>query len=214
MSKKHFIFDFETLSTDVFNGVMIDCAVLIFDWERFISDKPYSFKELEGLAKKYKLSVKDQRETHGYKVMKSTVEWWKEQSKEAQKLLVPSKDDLTCEEFCVNILKYLKKYGPIEYWWSRSNIFDPIMLARIMRDTGHFETGMDKELRHWKVRDTRTWIDAKLDFPSENGFMPISDESYWNKTFVHHDSIHDVVADVLRLQTIARLENDLEGTIK
>jgi hypothetical protein len=62
----------------------------------------------------------------------------------------------------------------------------------------------------WPVRDTRTWIDAKLNFPKQNGFVPLSDEEYWNKTFVKHDSRYDIAADILRLQTIARLENDME----
>ena len=43
-----------------------------------------------------------------------------------------------------------------------------------------------------------------------NSFCPISDESKWNKIFQQHDSTHDIAADVLRLQTLTRLDNDME----
>ena len=64
----------------------------------------------------------------------------------------------------------------------------------------------------WKVRDVRTFIDAKFDFSTRSGFVPLADEKYWNEAFVAHDSTHDVAADVLRLQAIYRAENDLEQT--
>ena len=60
--------------------------------------------------------------------------------------------------------------------------------------------------------DSINYIDAKLDFKVKNNIIPLADEEYWNKTFVAHNSSHDVAADILRLQTIYRLENDLEQT--
>jgi hypothetical protein len=69
---------------------------------------------------------------------------------------------------------------------------------------------MDESLKFWKIRDTRTFIDAKLDFPKENGFVPIKDEALWKKHFKLHNSSWDILADVLRLQAIVRAENDLE----
>ena len=112
-----------------------------------------------------------------------------------------------------NFINYLKAAGKINYWWSRSNTFDPIILQRWAKAAGrHAE--IEELLKFWSVRDTRTWIDAKLDFPKKNGFCPVTDEEYWNKTFVQHDSRFDIAADILRLQTIARLENDMEQTAR
>ena len=71
---------------------------------------------------------------------------------------------------------------------------------------------MNEYLKFWKVRDVRTFIDAKFDFSTRSGFVPLADEKYWNEAFVAHDSTHDVAADVLRLQAIYRAENDLEQT--
>jgi hypothetical protein len=65
-------------------------------------------------------------------------------------------------------------------------------------------------LPHWKLRDTRTFIDAKLDFPKVNSFVPVQDEEFWNKVFQAHDSSWDILADILRIQAILRAEQDLE----
>ena len=56
----------------------------------------------------------------------------------------------------------------------------------------------------------RTYIDAKFNFETQNGFCPVSDTSTWDRNFKKHDSSWDVLADVLRLQAIVRAENDLE----
>jgi hypothetical protein len=71
-------------------------------------------------------------------------------------------------------------------------------------------TAITDNLNPWLVRDTRTYIDAKFDFPKINGFVPVADEKYWAVTFVKHDSRFDIAADVLRLQAIIRAENDLD----
>ena len=33
---------------------------------------------------------------------------------------------------------------------------------------------------------------------------------YWEEAFVPHDSVHDIFADIMRLQTTHRAENDLK----
>jgi hypothetical protein len=73
-------------------------------------------------------------------------------------------------------------------------------------------TAFDNVLKFWKVRDVRTHIDAKFNYTTRSGFVPVADEDYWNKAFIAHDSTHDVAADILRLQAIHRAENDLEQT--
>jgi hypothetical protein len=109
--------------------------------------------------------------------------------------------------------------GPPDYlggkklrrWWSRSNTFDHVIILRLAEYAGR-RAEVESALEFWRVRDTRTFIDAKLDFPKINGFIPVKDESYWAKAFVQHSSKHDIAADVLRMQTITRLEHDLEQT--
>jgi len=210
--RQDFIIDFETIGQNVMRVPIVDAAYVAFDWDRFGSN-PYSFEELTALVKTDKFSVQDQVTRAGRSFKKSDLQWWENQSVEAKAKLAPSKNDLTIEQFSVNILKYLRDIGKIDYWWSRGNTFDPVLLERVMTELDqHYLMG--EYLRWWRVRDIRTYIDAKFNFSTKNGFVPLADEKYWKETFVAHDSTHDVAADILRLQTIYRAENDLEQTTR
>ena len=80
-----------------------------------------------------------------------------------------------------------------------------------MMSTGNNDA-LNRALKFYTVRDVRTHIDAKFDYSTKSGFVPVADEEYWKKAFIAHDSTHDVAADILRLQAIHRAENDLEQT--
>ena len=205
--KQDFIIDFETIGQNAMKCPIVDAAYVVFDWDRFNSD-PYSFLELTSLVKTDKFDVNDQV-NNGCSFGKDDLAWWQRQSSEAKANLKPSENDLTIEEFSVNIFKYLREVGKVEYWWSRGNTFDPVLLERVMNKLDQHLL-MNEYLRWWRVRDIRTWIDAKFDFSTKNGFIPIADVEYWENTFIGHDSTHDVAADVLRLQAIHRAENELE----
>ena len=202
------ILDYETMGQDVATCPAIDCSVFVFDWDRFLND-PYTFEELTQTITRFKLSVKDQVSNYGYKISQKTVQFWEQQSPEVRANIAPKKDDLTLEEFCDKFIALLSNSPKIEYWWSRANVFDPLILWKAMQNTGK-NYSCDEYLKFWRVRDTRTFIDAKFNFTTKNGFVPVSDVDYWNKAFKEHDSVHDVAADVMRLQAIHRAENDLE----
>jgi hypothetical protein len=204
---KHVIIDCETLGQPVENCAVIDFSFMTVDYDRFLSD-PYTTDDIK-LVKKFKLSVKDQVDNYGWKVYKDTVEFWQQLPKAVRKNILPKETDLTIPEFINQLCSYMNEQGKIDYWWSRSNTFDPVILARIFdAEKKHF---LFKEyFPFWKVRDIRTYIDAKLDFPKKNAFIPIKDEEHWKKVFIEHDSSWDVLADVLRMQAIVRAENDLE----
>ena len=204
---KHCFIDCETLGQPVQNCAVIDFSFIVVDTEKFVSSNPYTTRDVS-LVKKFKLSVKDQVDNYGWMVYKDTVEFWQSLPNEARKNIVPKKDDLTVKEFITQLASYLNDFGKIDYWWSRSNTFDPVILARIF-DAEEKHEMFKQYFPHWKVRDIRTYIDAKLDFPKKNGFIPVDDEEHWAKVFVEHDSAWDVLADVLRMQKIVRVENDL-----
>lgn len=207
----HFILDYETMGQNVFSLPFVDCSVLVFDWDRFTSN-PYTFEELIESAKKYKVSVEDQVNNYGAKVERGTVKFWSEQEKEVRIKISPKPDDLTVKQFYEQLIDYLDDFNDIEYWWSRSNTFDPLILQRYAQLIGKkTDEQISKKLNYWTIRDTRTYIDAKSGFNRKmNSFCPISDEAKWNKIFKKHDSTHDIAADVLRLQTLTRLDNDME----
>ena len=188
---------------------MLDCSYLAIDWDRFTSDNPYTFEELIDLAQKDKIDIVSQVKEYEAKYKQRDVEWWMSQSEDAKKVLKPSESDIRVEAFLENFIRYLRGVGNIDYWWSRSNTFDPIILVRYARLVGRDEEINDL-LKFWRIRDTRTFIDAKLNFPKDNSFIPIKDVDLWNEKFKKHDSSWDIAADVLRMQAISRAENDLE----
>jgi hypothetical protein len=207
-SRKDFIFDLETIGANVHVCPVVDMSYATFEWDRFGQD-PYTFEELiTDTVKTVKLSVNDQMANYNCSFKRGDVEWWEKLPEHARQKLKPTTNDLTVSEFCDSILEYLREQVNIDYWWSRGNTFDPIILWRLMNKE---QTSLlDQYLKYYKVRDIRTHIDAKFDYTTRSGFVPVADEKYWNQAFVAHDSIHDVAADILRLQAIFRAESDLE----
>ena len=203
----HLIIDFETMGKDAGKCAVIDCSVMVFDFDRFLTN-PYTITSISQ-AKRFKLSVTDQVKNYGFDIDKSTLQFWEEQSPEVRANIAPKKSDLTVKEFVKQFHEFLIESPKVDYWWSRSNTFDPIILSRLFAAEGKL-LHLDEYLKYWRVRDTRTFIDAKLNFPKENSFSPLVDSDKWNKVFKKHDSSWDILADVLRLQQIYRAENDLE----
>jgi hypothetical protein len=195
------------MGKDAGKCAVIDCSVMVFDFDRFLTN-PYTIESIS-YAKRFKLSVTDQVKNYGFEIDKSTLQFWEEQSPEVRANIAPKKSDLTVKEFVKQFHEFLIESPKIDYWWSRSNTFDPIILSRLFAAEGKL-LHLDEYLKYWRVRDTRTFIDAKLNFPKENSFSPLVDSDKWNKVFKKHDSSWDILADVLRLQQIYRAENDLE----
>ena len=205
---KHLFLDFETFGKDAGSCAAIDCSFFVADTDKMLSDKPYTCRDITGV-KCLKLSVKDQVANCGFQIEQDTVTFWEQQNETVRKRIAPKPDDMNVSEFCKGVFDYLIESGKIDYWWSRSNSFDPIILWRLMKAAGK-EALINEYLKFWRLRDIRTFIDAKFNFSTKNGFCPIADEEFWNKVFMEHDSRWDVLADVLRFQTILRVENDLE----
>jgi len=203
MSRKHLIIDFETMGIDIHSCAVIDMSAMVFDWDRFQTNKPYNFDSISE-CKKFKLNVQQQVKEHDFTIDQSTLEFWAEQPKNVRKNISPKPDDLSVDEFCDEFLEFLIPHGKISCWWSRSNTFDPIILWRLFDAAGKLPK-IHEYLPHYVLRDTRTWIDAKLNFPKKNGFAPVNKEE-WDKHFKHHDSSWDILADVLRMQFIERVE--------
>lgn len=209
------MFDYETLSQNVVtNGpVIVNSAYFMFDWNRF-TYYPYTFDELISDIKFDKMNISDQVKRFHFEISQDTMNFWKGLPPKVQLQLKPDPIDITIEEHLKNINEYLDKTN-IYRWWSRANVFDPIILERLRRikdDQASHE--IDKKLSFWDVRDTRTFIDTKFDMKNtKNAFIPISDTDKWNELFEEHNAIHDVAADILRMQAIVRAENNLDEVI-
>lgn len=195
------------MGQSVIRAAAVNLAYTVFDWDRFASDDPYTYDELLEGVQFVKFDVAKQVKD-GYVIEKSSIdEFWSKMPPEVKKQIQPSDQDLTYGEACDTILEYLDV--KVEYWWSRSNTFDPIFLWRIFEDSGNLDK-LHQKLKFWRVRDVRTFIDAVTDFElNRNGFVPI-EKSEWDKKFVAHDPKHDIVGDILRLQKIVQLQNGTE----
>ena len=207
MARWHLNHDFETMGQSVTKVALVNLAYIVFDWDRFTAD-PYTYDELLSEVEFVKFDVKKQIKD-GYIIEKSSIEeFWSKMPLEVKKQIQPSKEDLTYDQVCDKITQSLENVK-IDYWWSRSNTFDPILLWRIFEDSGRIDE-MHKKLKFWKVRDIRTYIDACSDFQlNRNGFIPIAKEE-WDAKFIAHDPKHDIVGDVLRLQKIVQLQSGTE----
>jgi len=205
---KWLVIDFETMGTDSVKCAAVDLSAIVVDTDKFVSSQPYTLRDVANV-KRWKLSVADQVQNYGFEIEPETVAWWQSQDAEVRAKVKPLKTDLTVPQFVESFHSFLIESPKIDYWWSRANTFDPIILTQLFKAVGK-GAHIAEYLKHWRVRDLRTYIDAKFDFSTQNGFIPVKDEEFFNKVFKQHDSSWDVIADVLRLQTIARAENDLE----
>ena len=206
------VYDAETLSLDLFDGVALDFSLFHFDRRRFTSSEPYYLSDVKD-AITIKLDVAEQVKKYKYRIDPNTLKWWESQEPAARKKIKPSPLDKSLEDFADAFLSAATLKGKIDYWWTRGNKFDPVFIDRIMRSTGRSQREA-KVFPYNKIRDTRTYIDAMTRFDADNGFVPVSDTDMWNRTFVKHDSAYDIVADVLRMQALDRAYADMEPYVE
>ena len=70
----HLIIDFETMGKDATKCAVIDCSVMVFNFEKFTRN-PYSLNSITE-TRKFKLSVVDQVKNYNWEIYKSTLQFW------------------------------------------------------------------------------------------------------------------------------------------
>ena len=187
------IFDFETLSSDVNRGVVLSIGLLTYTSSRFSND-PYTYEELLENTKYMKFDVTEQVKKYDRKIQKSTLDWWNTQGIEAKKVLDPDPSidqsiDKLYNFFVINV-----NMNNLKTVFTRGNTFDIPILEGILKETGN-----DIPYPFWMVRDTRSYLDGLLyGANTRNSYIPEG----CKEKFVAHDARHDVVMDVMRMQTI------------
>ena len=173
------IYDYETLGQDVVNCPVLSMAVFAFDTDRFISN-PYTLNEIVDGSTYVKFDVNEQVKVYKRVIEASTLDWWKTQSKEAQRSQLKAySTDVSITEM-PDVLASI--YTTEAAVYTRGNTFDPIITETM------------------SIRDTRSMIDG-LSYGSNisNSFVP--DSVDW-KDVVVHDPRYDIALDVLRLQVL------------
>jgi hypothetical protein len=186
------IYDFETLSQDQFNGVILSCAMLTFNRADLIQSK-YTYSGLLAKATMIKFDVADQVKRLKRTIDPETLKWWGKQGEDALKLIKPSSSDVKLEE----IVPWFKdNIGSPKRVYTRNNTFDPIFMAAL-------HTSFDAIMPYpfWVIRDTKSTIDALTwdQEKFEDGFFP---RGVVPEMFVKHDPVHDIAVDVMRLQDL------------
>lgn len=188
------IFDFETLSQNPINGVLVSCALLTFDID-ILPNNGYTYEELLDKVKYFKFDVKHQVELWNRKVDPKTLDWWQKQSKEALATIKPSKEDRPLEDFLPWFSSNFNR-DKLQYIFSRNNTFDPVIIQSICTD---IIPAQPMPYDWWKIRDTKSLIMGLVyGTDIKDTFIP---PDAVNK-YVKHDPRHDVVLDVMRLQTL------------
>lgn len=200
------IIDFETFATTS-KAAAIDLSLVAYNSDPTVVE---SLDELISKGLRVKFDLASQKGDRLFS--KSTLVWWKDQSAEARKNLVPTTDDKTVIEGIKVVLDWLREQG-IDQWnsqmWCRGMSFDfPIfidMIRDLYREDGVPENEIDtfklEPVKFWNQRDIRTAIEAysmvrgMTTTPLPNGTL---------KGFVAHDSLHDCAKDILMLKYAQR----------
>lgn len=196
---QHIILDTETLGTRE-NAVVLSIGAVAFS---LIPNQPNNYEDyiLQGFYTKF--SVKDQIKNYGRKIEEGTVEWWKQQSSEAQMVLKPSEDDYEMLAGLSRLNEWIKQLPGYKwntsYVWSRGTYFDFPKLESMYE-----QAGLKCGYNSWKIRDVRTMIDV-LTGDTWGKYNPRGGDP---AGFVPHHALHDAAMDAYRMVEIF---NDAAG---
>jgi hypothetical protein len=209
MSYDMLFLDFAMLGYYPEDCIILDCSVAVVSKERMLSENPYTtmcaFKEI----KRFKLDIPSQK-TLGFVAHQNGIDFWKSQSKEmVERVLKPSNRDLNVNDFATAFIEHLIPKGKIDTWWSWNSMDDAAILWRLFRSVNK-EAVIREYLPRHKARDVASFIDAKFDLENQRlDFVPIGDVDYWKQIYVKTDSAMEVMANIMRVQTILRAELEL-----
>lgn len=182
----NFVFDVETLGIES-NSIVLSAAMVYFDPAETVD-----FDELVERSIYVKFSIDEQREL-GRTKDKGTIEWWKKQGSDIQKLcLFPSPKDLTAKEGLGRLRNYVKEHGTKDsFVWARGSL-DQMVIESLARSSdqppiAQYNAWCDVRTAIRLIKETSDW----------NGYcqVPNLDRHKVNK----HNPIDDVCLDALML---------------
>lgn len=185
-----FAIDIETLGLDS-NAVVLSAAIIHFD----PANKDVSFNDLLMEASYVKFDAKEQIEKYNRTITKSTVDWWKTQSKVVRDYTI--KPSAIHDHSLVDGMSVLYDYvnsrnnGRKETMWSRGSL-DQLCLDSLSRAIGNRTI---TEYYNW--RDFRTAIDIL--YGTSRGYCEINDPTFDPQSVIKHLAHHDVCYDVMML---------------
>lgn len=188
------IFDFESLGLGE-NSVLLSLGVLAFDTNEYdivnhgVED---TFNTLLKQGLYIKLDVKDQMETYGRTIDKSTLMWWTEQGEDAQAVLKKSELDEKLPKMEQIMNHYLESNGVTKNTpvWSRGYT-EPMWYESVKLNLNTYGS-----FRHYQYRDIRTLLNVSIEerYLSRNHINTIKQP----ESFIKHNALHDVCFDAVQ----------------
>lgn len=191
---KCMIYDYETLGQNPNAAPVLSVAIYAFDDNDIHEHCDITIKQIVADSVFAKFDVAEQITKYNKEIDPSTVEWWRQQSKEAQKILQPSSEDISISK----LPQLFADAGSsmCERVYTRGNTFDPIFTTQICRDLN-----VSEPYDWWTIRDMRSLIEG-MSYGSgiKNNFMPPTVNDH---DVVLHDPRYDIALDVLRIATLS-----------
>ncbi|CAL9977866.1 exonuclease [Vibrio phage D479] len=202
------LIDYETCNNQEHNineSAVLELGAVAFEYDENDPKIP-DFQELKDKGFRVKFGLKAQK---GVRVIhKDTLLWWKQQSDEAKKIIMPSAEDVTVEEGHRQFMKWAKDQGlkSGSQIWCRGNSFDFPILYHCLWQSGLIEEARNELPSFWAQRDVRTRIEALMgrnimSVPLPEGSLP---------GFVHHAGLDDCAKDVVMMAYAAAYAFELE----
>lgn len=187
-----FALDIETLGIES-TAVVLSVGIVYSDGEA-----PFRYQKFIDDSIFVKFDYKDQKETFHRTVTHSTMEWWKQQSKEAQVTnLLPSKDDVST----ITGIQRLKEWFNSKPNSKKLNVWQRGTLDQTCLDSLFRAVGTDPLTNYGRWRDIRTALECY--YPSSvNGYVEVDTQIVpdfdKDKVLAHH-AVHDCARDLCML---------------
>lgn len=197
---QHIMLDTETLGTRE-GAVVLSVGAVAFS---LLENQPNDYNDLVLNGFYVKFSVQDQVKNYGRRIDDDTLNWWKSQGEEAQKVLKPSQHDASMVDGLNSFNDWIKQLPGYKYKtsyvWSRGTYFDFPKLESM-----YDQAGIKPGYNGWKIRDVRTYIDVLTGDDwgryDPRGGVPAE--------FIPHHALHDAAMDSYRMVEI--FNNQFEG---
>lgn len=193
---KDAVIDYETL------GISHDTVILSLGCVVFDFNKQYTYEQLidpnfEGRFY-IKFDVEDQVKNYGRTINKNTLDWWKGQGEDAQKVLKRTPEDMKFVDAVNAFDKFLLDAGMMDksQIWCRGQDFDISILKSM-----YTQMDMEEPVKFWNYRDIRTAIQC---WCGERRGRNFDAEQTYKELFIKHDAYHDCAAAVIDMQHAIR----------
>lgn len=197
-----FMLDFETLGTSE-NAVVTRIAITPFMFNQY----DVTYEQLLNRSLYIALDVKDQIENYNRVVDKSTIEFWKTQSRELrQESIKPTDNDLSLVDGLNEIKNFLKEWGydsKYSFTWCRGINFEAPIMNTMNKQA--FPNDKYPILSYRLYHDCRTfnWC---MSSGKTDKYIP---KDFNQLNHIEHHAKHDAALDVYRMLKLLNLQEDL-----